>query len=57
MCNIIKVGAKFREKPPCPKHKLTHLYKEGVDKLPIELVYHAESKAIIFLIIQKLIRY
>ena len=27
LCNIMKMGAKFRGTPPCNKHRLTHLYR------------------------------
>ena len=31
--NIMKMGAKFRETPPCSKNKLTYLYRDAIEQL------------------------
>ena len=31
--NIMKMGAKFRETPPCNKNKLTYLYRDAIEQL------------------------
>ena len=31
--NIMKMGAKFRETPPCKKNKLTYLYWDAIKQL------------------------
>ena len=40
--------AKFRETPPFNKHKLTHLYRDAIEKLTNKLARSAKSKSIIF---------
>ena len=44
----MKMGAKFRETPPCNKHKLTHLYRDAIENLTNKLTRFAKSKSIIF---------
>ena len=46
--NIIKMGAKFRETPPCTKHKFNHLYRDAIEKLTNKVARFAKSKSIIF---------
>ena len=46
--NIMKMGAKFRETPPCNKRKLTHLYEDANEKLTTKLARSTKSKSIIF---------
>ena len=31
--NIMTMGAKFRETPPCKKNKLTYLYRDAIEQL------------------------
>ena len=31
--NIMTMGAKFRETPPCNKNKLTYLYRDAIEQL------------------------
>ena len=42
------MGAKFIETPPCNKHKLTHLYRDAIEKLTNKVARFAKSKSIIF---------
>ena len=46
--NIRKMGVKFRETPPCNKHKLTHLYWDAIEKLTNKVARFWKSKIIIF---------
>ena len=46
--NIMKMGAKFREIPPCNKHKLTHLCRDAIEKLTNKVALFVKSKSIIF---------
>ena len=46
--NIMKMGAKFRETPPCNEHNLTHLYRDAIVKLTNKAARFAKSKSIIF---------
>ena len=43
----MKMGAKFRETPLCNKHKLTHLYRDAIEKLTNKVVSFAKNKSII----------
>ena len=44
----MKMRAKLRETPPCNKHKLTHLYRDAIEKLTNKIARFAKSKSIIF---------
>ena len=46
--NTMKMGAKFRETPPCNKRKLTHLYRDAIKKLTNKVARFAKSTSIIF---------
>ena len=48
--NIMKMRAKFRETPPCNKPKLTHLYRDAIEKLTNKVVRFAKSKNIILIL-------
>ena len=42
------MGAQFRETPPCNKRKLTHLYRDAIEKLTNKVARFAKSKNITF---------
>ena len=44
----MKIGARFRETPPCNTRKLTHLYQYAIEKLTKKVARSTKSKIIIF---------
>ena len=44
----MKMGVIFRYTPPCDKHKLTHLYRDAIEKLTNKVARFTKSKSIIF---------